>query len=93
MWKDPEGDSIYIQGGHFYDAALWNESIYFVSKRDIPPYNIWKFDLQSQKWSDVTKAGGDKSQFNRTFGGAALSVPSIKKSFYLGYCFCPDLLS
>lgn len=85
MWADSTQNSVYIQGGHFYEAPGWDESQYHVNTSNIPPYSIWKYDLSSREWSDVTELGNKKDKFQRALGGAGLSVPSLNQSFYVGF--------
>lgn len=85
IWADSNQDSIYIQGGHFYTAPGWNESEYNIKGGDIPPYSIWRFDLSSQQWTDITERGGKKDKFRRALGGAGVSVISMNQSFYIGF--------
>lgn len=85
VWADSNQNSIYIQGGHFYTAPGWNESHYHINDNAIPTYSIWKFDLSSQEWTNVTGHGNSKDKFERALGGAAVSVPSMNQSFYVGF--------
>ncbi|KAL0640639.1 hypothetical protein Q9L58_000308 [Maublancomyces gigas] len=84
VWADSNQNSIYIQGGHFYTATGWEESQYNVNDSAIPAYSIWRFDLSSQKWTNVTGRGNSKDRFERAVAGAAVSVPSMNQSFYAG---------
>lgn len=83
MWSDRGQNAIYIQGGHFYTAPLWNESTYYVTKSTIPTYDVWKLDLASRSWTKVY----DDTTTNRSLGGAALSIPELDTSYYLGYIY------
>lgn len=85
VWSDSNQNSIYIQGGHFYTAPGWNESQYHINDTAIPPYSIWRFDLASQEWTDITERGNNKDKFQRALGGASVSVPSLNQSFYVGF--------
>lgn len=85
MWADSNQDSVYIQGGHFYTAPGWDESQYHINDSAIPPYSIWRFDLASQIWTDITTHGNNKDKFERALGGASVSVPSMNQSFYVGF--------
>ena len=73
-----------MQGGHFYDADGWRNSSYWLEKKDIPPYSIWKYDLETSTWTEVHLLS-DKSNFKRGFGGAAVSVPDTNQSYYIGF--------
>lgn len=91
MWTDANQDSVYIQGGHFYEGPPWNESIYHVNSTNMPPYSIWKFDIATEKWADVTKLGNKKDEFRRSLAGAGVSVPSLNQSYYVGFVYLPRL--
>lgn len=91
IWADSNQDSIYIQGGHFYTAPGWDESQYHIDDSAIPTYSIWKFDLSSYKWTDVTKLGNKKDVFRRALAGAGVSVPSLNQSFYAGFVLLPKV--
>lgn len=80
IWTDSTQDFIYIQGGHFYEAPKWNESQYFIKKEDIPDYSIWRFNVRTKEWSNVTGEHDTK----RACAGAAISVPKQNQSYYLG---------
>ena len=84
MWSDSTQNAIYIQGGHFLAAPPWNESAYYVPKQEIPENSIWRFDVLTEEWKDMTgEILGDRETV-RTFGGAACSVPALNQSFWLG---------
>ncbi|KAK5046741.1 hypothetical protein LTR84_007502 [Exophiala bonariae] len=85
---------LWYQGGHFYNAAGWNESLYHVDKPDIPEWQLWELDLTNhlQKpngWLDVTNGVAGHENVNRTFAGASVSVPGIGKSFWIGGASTP----
>lgn len=88
MWADSNQNSVYIQGGHFYTAPGWDQSQYHINDSAIPPYSIWRFDLASQIWTDITTHGNNKDKFERALGGASVSVPSMNQSFYVGFVRC-----
>lgn len=84
MWSDSTQNAIYIQGGHFPAFPPWNESAYHVPKPEIPENNLWRFDLLTNEWKDVTGETAGVAKTVRTFGGAACSVPALNQSFWLG---------
>lgn len=88
LWEGSNQGSILMQGGHFYDADGWRNSSYWLEKKDIPPYSIWKYDLETSTWAEVPVLG-DKSSFKRGFGGAAVSVPDMNQSYYIGGLWTP----
>ncbi|KAI5799808.1 hypothetical protein EDC01DRAFT_764906 [Geopyxis carbonaria] len=80
---------ILISGGHFYNKTGWDKSQYTLSKSEIPPYTIYKFSLDSKKWENVSFVEEEGSEVHRTFGGASATIPSLKKSYYLGGVITP----
>ena len=85
LWTDSNQDSITMQGGHFYGTGLWNHSSYFLAKPNLPGYSIWKFELGSKKWSNVTGGVDMRANFIRAVGGAGASAPHLNLSFYIGF--------
>ncbi|KAG0636096.1 hypothetical protein HOY80DRAFT_386830 [Tuber brumale] len=88
LWIGSNQGRILMQGGHFYEAKDWRNSSYFLEKKDIPGYNIWKYDLETLTWTE-TSLPTNTSSFKRAFGGAAVSVPSTDKSYYIGGLWTP----
>ncbi|KAG0125102.1 hypothetical protein HOY82DRAFT_673246 [Tuber indicum] len=88
LWKGSNQGSILMQGGHFYDAEGWRNSSYFLEKTDIPGYSIWEYDLETSTWAEVSLPT-NRNSFKRAFGGAAVSVPSTDKSYYIGGLWTP----
>jgi hypothetical protein len=84
IWSDSTQNAIYIQGGHFLANPPWNESAYYVPKRDIPENDLWRYDLLTQEWKVMTGEILGDTKTVRTFGGAACSVPALNQSFWLG---------
>jgi len=89
LWTDSHQNSIIMQGGHFYGTGLWNHSSYFITKPNLPGYSVWKFELGSKKWSNVTSAVDMKANFIRAVGGAGASAPNLNLSFYIGGIHTP----
>ena len=85
LWTDSFQNSVIMQGGHFYGTDLWNHSSYFLTKPKLPPYSVWKFELGSKKWGNVTSAVDMRANFIRAVGGAGVSVPHLNISFYIGF--------
>ena len=88
LWEGANQGSILMQGGHFYDAEDWRNSSYWLEKKDIPQYSIWKYDLDTSTWTEVPLLA-NKSSFKRGPGGAAVSVPSTNQSYYIGFVTGP----
>ncbi|CUS07228.1 unnamed protein product [Tuber aestivum] len=88
LWKGSNQDWVVMQGGHFYDADDWRNSSYWVEKKDIPPYTIWKYDLKTLIWTEIALPD-EMRRFKRAFGGAAVSVPRTDKSYYIGGLWTP----
>lgn len=86
LWVSDDGKTVWAQGGHFYNATQWNPSQYHVDKVNIPPWQLWQLDIDRYAlgWGDVTNSTKGHEFANRTFAGGAVSVPSAKKSFWLG---------
>ncbi|KAF7508738.1 hypothetical protein GJ744_008985 [Endocarpon pusillum] len=84
MFMDKEQNSIYVHNGHYYNALSWNESSYFTPKAQIPPWDIWKFDVGSKLWEDVSESTLGHGLVNRTFAGGSTSVTKLNKSFWIG---------
>jgi hypothetical protein len=83
--KDSAEDAIYVRDGHFHEDEVRRQSSYFVSRKDIPSYSIWKFNALSHAWHNVTGQGNSKDRFQRATGGSMASVPSLNLSFYIGF--------
>ena len=81
LWSDSTNRYIFEEGGHFLNNWGYNESAYFVQDADIPPNNLWRFDIDQKTWQDM-KPGGDTVQ--RAVAGADCSVPEYNLSFYFG---------
>ena len=88
LWEGANQGSILMQGGHFYDAEDWRNSSYWLEKKDIPQYSIWKYDLDTSTWTEVPLPT-NKSSFKRGYGGAAVSVPGTNQSYYIGFVTSP----
>lgn len=75
------------QGGHFYNASIYNTSSYFVPKPAIPEYSIWAFPLDAEDpvWSQskFTVSPGD-AVVERTVAGAATCDESGERCWWLG---------
>ena len=84
IWTDTTQNCVYVQGGHYYDGFNVSESDYHLNKTEYPDYDIWKFDVVSQKWEDVTEKIAGTDSVVRTWVGAAATVPGTNTSFYVG---------
>jgi hypothetical protein len=85
LWTDSNENSVFLQGGRFFGSSLWNHSSYFLPKPKIPAYSIWRFDLQTTEWHNITGEVVMKANFLRAVGGAGASVPHLNQSFYIGF--------
>jgi len=88
LWVGSNQSWILMQGGHFYDAEDWKNSSYWLEKKDIPGYSIWKYNLETFTWTE-TSLPANLGSFKRAFGGAAVSVPSTDKSYFIGGLWTP----
>ncbi|KAI5796568.1 hypothetical protein EDC01DRAFT_629368 [Geopyxis carbonaria] len=79
IWEN--GTHVLIQGGHFLDVLRWNESVYYKPKAEIPPYEIWAFDLETHKWSEVDFVIDPKDAIvERAVSGASVGYYSSRTS-------------
>lgn len=83
IWEN--GTHVLIQGGHFYDALRYNESVYYKKKDKIPPYQIWAFDLEAHRWSEVDFEIDPKDAIiQRAVSGASVCVKDQDLCYYFG---------
>ena len=80
LWSDSTQNRLYMNGGHFFAESKWQGSDFYIPKEQIPPYNIYEFDLISRSW----KPSLTSSDAKRTFSGASATIPSLNQSFFLG---------
>ncbi|RPA71406.1 hypothetical protein BJ508DRAFT_336067 [Ascobolus immersus RN42] len=86
MWQDPSNKYYYISGGHFYGAKYWNESRHYLEDEEIPNYNIWRYDLEKQEWSEEDFKVDGGGEVTRLISSADVSIPNQGVSFaYGGY--------
>jgi len=76
MWVD-SNSNIYTSGGHFYEQAYWNESAYYVQKKDIPNFSIWRYSIGQNSWTEVPV----DYHMIRLISSAATSIPVFNLSF------------
>ena len=82
MWMDDTGDHFYIAGGSFSPGGeWWSNSTYYLKKKDIPKYSLWRYTISSGQWDEI-KPSGD-SLIRRAIS-AYTSVPAYNKSFAFG---------
>ena len=88
MWQDSLGN-VYIGGGHFFsqpwpeDWTYWQKSQFFLEKKKIPDYSIWRFDIKGEKWNKVSFQSA--SPLRRLASSGYVSIPSINMSYAFGY--------
>lgn len=82
MWTNTENSHLYISGGHFYDVPYWNQSVYYVNKRNIPDYSLWRFDIAEHKWDELYPTGDHMIRLSST---AYTSIPQTNLSYAFGY--------
>lgn len=86
IWVSRDQKTIWTQGGHFYRTSKWVNSSYSIPKSEIPEWELWQMDVTNYEagWKNITTDVAGYQDANRTFAGAAASVPGNSKKFWIG---------
>ena len=91
MWQDSL-ENIYISGGHFFSQAwggilgYWDLSKFFVQKKDIPDYSVWRYDTSTSEWDNLfPEIDSQYPPLSRLTSAGYTSIPSMNLSYAFGY--------
>ena len=91
MWQDSL-ENIYICGGHFFSQPFegtwgyWDLSKFFVQKKDIPDYSVWRYNIKTNEWDNLFPEIDSKyPPLARLVSAGYDSIPSMNLSYAFGY--------